>query len=368
MNSFDPFDIWATDRIGELKSSWYAGKKMVLPLIACVYFLDLIAPRLLRRTLGVSKSNFAHVLAFLHSTKYALSDSEFVERVSKMRAGFGWGLGFKWYSANGVYAASVPFITSTPYVMNTLLDIDCSCPAKSYARKLFDETWLFLNSLKVMHEDDKTLALSYSPKHEPYIVVNANSYAAWAYAMHARNGAPKLRKEAKAKALKIVRWIIAQQYDDGRWYYLADRGPHDMIDGFHSCFVVRNLLHVQKLIPSASPLIQDAVERGWSYIKRDLFDRSVGLLRRYSVISRLDPFRYDLYDQAEYLGLLIDFGELEEACDLQKRVHKRFVKNGTWYCRIDRLGRCWGPDFLRWGIAQFWANEARLEDHIGDLK
>lgn len=367
MRSHDPFDIWASDRLGSLKSQWYAGNKAALLLLGGAYVVDLAAPCFLRRVMGVKTAEFAHVLAVLQGTEHVLDDTEFVYRVAALRTGFGWGLGFKWYSKNGVYAASVPYVTNTPYVMDALTKIADDSPAKARACVLFDDTWQFLASLREMHCDGDTLALSYSPNDEPYIVVNANSYSAWAYAMHARHGRPERRTEAEDRALRIIRFVLAQQCDDGRWYYLADRGPHDMIDGFHSCFVVRNLRYAAQLIPGAAPLVDAAVAKGWAYIKREIFDSDAGLSRRYSEISRPDPFKYDLYDQAEYLGLLIDFNEFDAARALQQHVHRRFVRNGIWYCRIDRLGRRWGPGFLRWGIAQFWANEARLKKINGEV-
>ena len=360
MKSYDPFDVWATPVFGRLKYRWYQGSTSAKVLLAIAYLVDIAAPTLLRRLMRIEKREYSHVLAMLQSTKYALPDTEFVRRMDDMRTEFAWGLGFKWYSANGIYPETIPFITSAPYVMDALTKVSPNSPAKGRASELFNESWNFLEALKVKYEDSERLALSYAPVDEPLIVVNANSYAAFAYALHYRYGIAKHRAVAEDRAMKLARWVVAQQYDDGRWYYMADRGKLDMIDGFHSCFVVRNLRDASTLLPALAPLVEEAVEKGWQYIKRELYDPAAGLSRRYSVVSRSDPFRYDLYDQAEYLGLLVDFGEIDQARALVKTVRKRFVRNGYWYCRIDRMNRRWGRNFLRWGIAQFWAHEARL--------
>lgn len=363
MQAFDPFDIWATERLGSLKARWYEGQRAALVPLGLVYVCDLLAPLTLRRFLNVPKSEFAHVLAILQKTPYAVPDTQFVDRMEQLRLRGGWGLGFKWFSANGTYADDLPYITNAPYVMQALLDVADHSPAKAKARALFEDSWSFLQSLEIMNEDDDTLALSYAPVKEPLIVVNSNSYAAYAYAMHARHGRAEIRAEARARAIKLVHWVIKQQYSDGRWYYLAERGPMDMIDGFHSCFVVRNIRYTRALLPELSDAteVDQAIALGWDYIKRELFDPATNLAKRYSVVSRYDPFRYDLYDQAEYLGLLIDFDEIEEAKQFVEVVKKRFCRDDAWFCRIDRLNRRWGRDFLRWGIAQFWVHEARLK-------
>lgn len=364
MISFDPFDIWSTDKLGALKARWYKGHQTALFPLGLVYLMDLAAPTALRRILGVKQSEFAHVLAILQGTEFATNDLEFVERVSDLQMRNGWGLGFKWFSANGNYPCDIPYITNTPYVMRALLNVSQASTAKPKAKVLFDESWDFLQSLQSLHESAHSLALSYAPVKEPNIVINANTYAAYAYAMHAKYGLPERQNEAKQIAMKLIRFVVEQQYEDGRWYYLAERGRLDMIDCFHSCFVVRNLMLTRDLIPEISELmpLDKTIDLGWAYIKSAFYDPNSRLVKRYSVISRFDPFRYDLYDQAEYLGLLIDFGELNDARELSAAVKKRFMHNSDWFCRIDRLNRRWGRNFLRWGIVQFWYHETRLNE------
>lgn len=360
LTAYDPYDIWATDWLGGLKAGYYQGQRIALVPLGMAYVADLMMPVILRRLLGVKPIGFAHVQALLQNTNYAMSDVDFVDLMAKMQSGHGWGLGFKWFSINGIYPETTPYVTTSPYVMDALAHVAEDSPAKDSACALFEDSWNFLEALKVRHEDADTLALSYAPFDEPHIVVNANSYAVFAYALHSKYGKKERREYAIDKAERIARWVVAQQYDDGRWYYLAARGSFDMVDGFHSCFVVRNLLNAVKEFPELSPVVGDSIKMGWQYIKRNLYDPKSGLAKRYSIVSRVDPFRYDLYDQAEYLGLLIDFGEIDAAQEFARTVRRKFVRNNIWYCRIDRMGRRWGPGFLRWGMAQFWSYEARL--------
>jgi len=263
-------------------------------------------------------------------------------------------------SKNGLYGPEVPFVTHTPYVMEALLEIAGQPDLHDEAMALFHGTWAFLESLKVMYKGTDDLALSYAPVEEPRIVVNANAYAAFAYALHAVHGREAVGERARDKARRLVNWVVRQQEQDGSWFYYADREPGNFIDCFHSCFVVKNLLKVKRLLPDLADVVDSAATRGWDYIASNLFDERAGLCRRFAVRAQRDPFRWDLYDQAEYLGLLVDFGELEQAEAFARRVEARFRKGKHWYCRIDFLGRRWGRDFLRWGIVPFWYHRARL--------
>lgn len=136
--------------------------------------------------------------------------------------GWAWGLGFPWMSKNGFYAPSIPFITHTPYVMEALLVLSTNEETKMEALEIFRSTWNFLENLIVRYKGSQGLALSYAPIDEPRTVVNANGYAAYAYALHACYGDSTLREQAEVKASQLTQWIISQQQENGSWLYYAD--------------------------------------------------------------------------------------------------------------------------------------------------
>jgi len=370
MTVYDPYDLWSSS-IGVIIRRWYYDGKFVGKVFAVsLSIADLLAPMLLRRILRISPKPYpvltAHeclrslVLNLDVSPLNCLEELQSVAINPTNTEHLSWGLGLFWASKNGVYKPDVPFVTHTPYVMEALLAFADEVSSHTQAMTMFNGTWDFLESLKVMFEDDMRLALSYAPLEEPHIVVNANSYAAFAYALHAVHGREAMRGIAREKALRLTRWVVSQQNDDGSWFYTADRGPWDMIDGFHSCFVVKNLLKVKQLLPESTPHVDDAVARGWLFIREHIFDAREGLCRRYAIRPRRDAFKWELYDQAEYLGLLVDFSLLDEAQEFSRFVEQRFRKGEHWYCRIDVIGRLWGRDFLRWGITPFQYHQARL--------
>lgn len=362
-NSFyDPFDLWAVPWLGRLKSRWYEGSRLAWLALYLVYVWDWLLPMTTRRLLGVERHEFAHARALLRHVSDSTDDVAFIDAMAESQHLGGWGLPFAWYSKNGLYSAGLPLITATPYVMRELLALRMQGRGGPRAERLFDETWSLLESLRVHTNTPTHLALSYAPHDDPHTVVNANAYAAWAYGMHATQGRTERQSIAAERAVRLVRWVVDRQNSDGSWYYLAQPGTWNMIDGFHSCLVVRNLRFVGDLVPGAAAISAKAIDRGWQFIKTELFDDRAGLCRRYVVSHRPDPFRYDLYDQAEFLGLLIDFDEIEWARRFARRVIERFSKGGRLYCRIDLLGRRWGPAFGRWGIVPFEYQIARLNE------
>lgn len=364
--SYDPYDLWALPNGIRVRKAYYEGKLLGRFGAVAFGFADWLSPHLARSALNVPKK-LHPITAGLLATRELRGDmaggrSE-VERfwlsifcnLAALPDGkpyWAWGLGFPWMSKNGLYGPEVPFVTHTPYVMEAL-----SLMESEKAGEMLDGTWNFLEALLVMEESQDQLALSYAPVREPRIVVNANSYAAFSYALHASRG----RLGAMDRALRLTVWVKNQQEESGEWWYYADRDPGNFVDCFHSCFVVKNMIKTVKLIPEAHGVCAESIERGWAFIRKALFDERTGLCKRFVVRDIRDPFVWDLYDQAEFLGLLVDFGQLDEAQKFREMVRQKFHVAGDWYVRIDFFNRRWGKNFLRWGVVPFLYNEARLE-------
>lgn len=366
--SYDPYDIWSMPSLGKLKYNWSKGKllpKLIIPLIGVA---EVFFPIFLRKLLGTNKHSFAHIEA-MQSFYQIKPASQLIMDITTLRVNdTAWGLPFGWYSKNGIYGNDTPYITNTPYVMEALISLAERKEDFASSMSLFNDTWRFLESLEIKYETDNQLALSYAPISEPRIVINANSYAALAYALHAVHGKEEIRGYAQKRVHRVMNWLVEQQRGDGSWLYYLDDDDGNFIDCFHSCFIVKNMIKVSKLLPSMSQELEQPIKSGWKYIRSKLFDSNYGLCRRFSVQAHRDPFKWELYDQAEYLGLLIDFGLLNEAKTFSERVKSIFFKDEKWYCRIDIFGRRWGKDFMRWGIVPFLYQYSRLEKELSETR
>ena len=364
MKISDPYDIWATPYLGRLKSKWTQGHRLKAFIVPIVGLAEVFFPSVLRVLLRTPKHEFQHVEAMLFLSGL-VSEKIVLDKFRKSQVGnCAWGLPFAWYSKNGTYSANTPYVTNTPYVMQALLCMKGDAAIEHEAKSIFHQTWQFLDSLQVMYEEGDELALSYAPVDEPRPVVNANSYAAVAYALHAVNGLDVVKSQAQDRAVRLVNWILSQQQNDGSWYYYADENPGNFIDCFHSCFVIKNLIKIKKLIPELSVRIDPSIHSGWSFLQKNFFDEKYGLCRRFTNRDIKDPFRWDLYDQAEYLGLMVDFGLHDDANIFLDHIESVFKKGDSWYCRIDIFGRRWGKNFMRWGIVPFLYHKARLDREL----
>lgn len=376
--AYDPYDLWATSAGVAARRGFYAGSAPGKAGALALGLADWLLPGLSRRLMGARPRVYAVTASHLvlaRAVGTEMRGEEWrsfapiaLETLSALavRGGLpagavGWGHGFPWMSKNGLYPPDTPLVTLTPYAMEALLALSREEACRAEATALFRATWGFLESLRVMSDDGDGLALSYAPREEPRIVTNANTYAAFAYALHAVHGDPGLRDVARDKAARLLRRVTRQISADGSWRYYADDLPGNFIDGFHSCFVLKNLRKTAALLPAVLPEVRVPLARGWAFLRERFLDREAGLCRRFVARDIRDPFRWDLYDQAEYLGQLIDFREMDQARKFREVVERRFRRGNAWYCRIDILGRPWGKNFLRWGPAPFAHQSARLD-------
>jgi hypothetical protein len=373
IKTYDPYDLWALDLGVNVRRNYYEGKKTGKLRAITLGLLDWLFPLASRRLLNCPRKLHPITAALLCLTEIKNGKNsgipEFEEywigTFSELAAKQGdpywaWGLGFPWMSKNGLYGPDIPFVTHTPYVMEALSNF-----RNPRAVEMLDGTWKFLDNLIVMSDGDSELALSYAPIHEPRIVVNANSYAAYAYALHAARG--YAQQQSLDRSFKLANWILNNQNEDGLWWYYADNLPGNFIDCFHTCFVIKNLVKASSLIPELQDMCRPAIDRGRNAIRSSFIDAKSGLCRRFVVRDFKDPFVWDLYDQAEYLGLLIDFGHLDDASEFLGRIGNAFVAKGLICARIDMFGRKWGTDFLRWGIAPLHYQAARLRSALRSL-
>jgi hypothetical protein len=368
--SYDPYDPWMGPNGVAIRTAFYRGKLSGKILAALTVLVDWLFPMTLRRVLGIKPRNYPISVAqeilsadSLEDPSKALQELMSTAVPLDKDVGAAWGLGFPWMSKNGLYNENVPFITHTPYAMEALRKLMQFDECEQEAREHFQKTWVFLESLFILHDDDTGLALSYAPLEEPRIVINANSYACYAYCLHGLENKDHC-DQARSRARRIAQYVISQQQEDGSWFYYADSLPGNFIDCFHSCFVLKNLIKASKLDDEIRAMVSDTIIMGKRYIDDNFFDENMGLVKRFTQRDIKDPFMWDLYDQAEYLGILIDMNEVSKAKKLSKVVKSNFFHQGVWSSKLDLLGRRWGKNFSRWGITPYLYSEARLNKLI----
>jgi len=257
-----------------------------------------------------------------------------------------WGLGFPHaVSVEVVYDANTPFSTMTPYPLEAFIAFRETCGEQRFEPIVRGILEFFERDLRVMEEDDETLATSYGPWQDR-IVINAVAYTLYAYSVLLPYASASRRTDLVRKIGKLYRYILRHQRSDGSWFYSTQ--GRSFIDCFHTCIVLKNLIKASlavELTDSAA-----VVQRGYAYLKRAFLDERAFLFRRFSIKNKPGLVRFDLYDNAETLNLALLMRDFGLADRLLASILHRFGEGPDIYSQIDVLGVRRNRNTLRWAV------------------
>ena len=190
--------------------------------------------------------------------------------------------------------------------------------------------------------------MGYGPGYEERVVVNASSYAMMLYALLATR-MPERRAPLLEKARRLFNFVASAQNGDGSWFYYNDTDKGNFIDCFHSCLVLKNLIKYSRLTGTE---VLSVVDRGLDYVVGNFVDSDYHLARRFTVSANPSLVKFDLYDQAELLNVLLLRHREPDAEKLLDAVLKHFYlpERGTFGYQIDRFGLLNKMSYLRWAV------------------
>jgi hypothetical protein len=364
--SYDQYDFWSTGYGIKAKEVYYKNKIAGIPLVAPVFLSEIFFPSI-RKTF-VSKKRFpiadAHfILGFLNLYEIT-SDEKYLKEAQKIAqellkssvsgfSGNSWGYPFDWMTTRGLWTSGVPLITSTGYCFEAFLKLYDITTDKKYLDIAYSTFLFTLNDLTDTQIDKDTAASSYSPVDNSQIL-NANAYRAYVLI----EGAVRFdHEEASRKALMNINFILKNQNPDGSWKYAVNDERDNFVDNFHTCFVLKNLLKINKI--KNDERISFAIDKGYNFYKKNLIDPS-GRPLPFAKLSRLNIVKRELYDYAEgiSLGLLMEPDD-KEAKDIVNRmvedlVNKYQNKNGSFITRISIFNMKNKIPYLRWAQSQLF--------------
>lgn len=208
-----------------------------------------------------------------------------------------WGYPFDWVGIGGTIREGTPLITTEPYVyeaFSAVYQIDKNekwrQTLQSLARHVSEDYFDAETSPRAARS-------SYTPAVEPSGgVVNASAYRAFLLTKAALDfSEEKYRRQGE----RNMYFVLESQNPDGSWYYAMD-GTRSFIDHFHTCFVMKALVKIERM--TGNPDCTAAIERGVRYYVEHLFDEE-GLPRPFSKAPRLTVYKRELYDYAECINL-----------------------------------------------------------------
>jgi hypothetical protein len=274
-------------------------------------------------------------------------------------AGACWGLGFHYpVSPTIIYDANTPFCTITPYVLDAFVEYKKVTGDGEYSSLVGSIHDFFDRDIRVMQETDDWMATSYGPRPDR-IVSNAISYVMYSYAQLL----PYLTGEAREKALlrigKLYAFLRLNQQPDGSWFYSPE--GRSFIDCFHTCIVLKNIVKTSRLVdlPDSTAI----VTRGYGYMKEKMYDARRGLFRRFSLSNKPSLVKYDLYDNAEVLGLAVLLGDDQLVASLSRAIDQTFHRGLDVYSQIDGLGVRRNKNMLRWAVMPYLYTLSEIAGH-----
>jgi hypothetical protein len=208
-----------------------------------------------------------------------------------------WGYPFDWETRTGTICQGTPLITTTPYVyeaFRAVYTIDSDLKWQDAMRSIAEHA---IEDIKDYPFSDSAYKCSYTP-FDGGGVVNAAAYRAFLLtAASVDLGEERYWKIAE----RNLNFVLETQRSDGSWYYSVD-GERDFVDHFHTCFVLKALAKIDRLL--SHPGCRQAITRGVEYYLANLIDDQ-GLPRPFSKAPRMTVYRRELYDYAECINLCV---------------------------------------------------------------
>ena len=309
--SFDFQTVYAGSYGRLAKSLYYRNRPIgtlaVAPLVLCEAFVP--SGRALcwkRQRFPIGDAHYAMAFArrFLASNNSADYEravhflEELLRSAIRTPAGLGWGYPFDWVTIYGTLVAQTPLITTLPYVyeaFESVYAIDRQDRWANVMRSIAE------HALREFHSSpwrDGAASSGYTPvPNDTGRVVNASAYRSFLLTRAWHDLGDRAYLEA---AESNLRFVIGAQNPDGSWYYALD-GRRDFIDHFHTCFVLKALLKIERL--TNSDLCGEAIKAGLRYYTENLFDGD-GLPRPFARAPRFAFYTRELYDYAEAINVL----------------------------------------------------------------
>lgn len=360
LETADPYDVWNMKISQLVKKVYYKNKLLGAVPAALLTLFDFYVNNNLR--IGYVSRHYPIVHAFMALINLELykhtREKKFIstaedslewlsDNYSKGYSGYCWGINMPWVSKIATYHENTPHVTHTPYVLEAFISFQKETNTGRFDQIIESVLYFLDNDLNTMVDDNDMLAISYSPETETRIVVNANSYAMYCYALLLEQNGTE-NNHLKDKIRRLYNFILSNRQENGSWFYFADRNKGNFIDCFHSCFILKNIYKTNHIV--SLPNADDVLAKGYQYLKRNFWDDTRLLFKRFSITDRPSLIKYDLYDNAEMLNLAVLLKDYDLMDMLSASIKNNFVVNDDIYSNIIYPNKRINRNTLRWAV------------------
>lgn len=361
LETYDPYDIWKTCIGSNVKKLYNTNKYLGIIPAGILTIFDIFINNKIR--IFYKKREHPVVRAFAslallnlyeisQNNNYLFSITNHLDWLknnsSPLTVYYGWGINFKHFVSKKVnYPKEQPFSTITPYILEAFVKYKELTNYPCYD-EIINKIFLFFeNDIKIIEETEDYLITSYGT-FKDRIVINAISYTLYSYSLFLNI---YIEKEVyiKNKIIKLYNYIRKNQNENGSWLYSPE--GNSFIDCFHTCFILKNLIKASAFLDLNE--IDVVIEKGYGYIHENFYNLKYGLYKRFTKSNKPSIIKFDLYDNAEMLNLLLLLNKHDLALELKINIEKVFIKGEDIYSVIDILGNRKNKDTLRWAVMPY---------------
>ena len=261
-----------------------------------------------------------------------------------------WGYPFDWETRYGSAPAGTPTVVATGMIANGLWHVHQAFGSERARELLLSAAEFIFHDLPRIEMADGTFCWTYGPGSRQ-AVVNATLKGSRLLAQaHALGG----REDLLPAAAQSVRFALAHQLPSGVWpYSLSDRRS----DNFHTGYVLECLRAYRR--QSGDHSADEAIERGWTYYRQNLFTAD-GTPKYYD--NRVDPL--DATACAQAIVTLCEFGDTAAAESVAELAMRQLALPDGSFAYQRRGNRTVRIPFVRWSTAWMYCALSRLEEVV----
>jgi len=319
IETYDPNDLKGTSVV-----LWSYQSRSPIRLLTryTIYGLGFLFPFQVRRLLRVSplptSGGVAQLACGYIEASHLVEDSTWLMKAKDLlnwleinqasaQVGEGWGFPFAWQSVV-VVPARTPIGHTTMTVGNAFW----------YYYKATEDQWALAHAVKaceflvhglnVTTEASGAIALSYTPLDHSQVINTCADISSLLLRVGKQTSSP----EFIDSSLKLLRFIIENQNEDGSWFYHSKSsvGGESPIDAYHTGMILSALIDISILLDSDDELYENVtfcLKRGLEFYIENLFNADGSPV---TYLGRFYPV--DIYSCGQAILTLVEVSRLDQ--------------------------------------------------------
>ncbi len=275
---FDPYDVKAHPFVLRIAKKGTQSKIMAI-FREIVYEIFILFPKASRKllnikpkinnkALGLIAMGYQNLYLIKDDNSYLEKSADLIELLLKRNAldnkGLGWGYPFNWQSTEFIPANTPNGIVTT--TVGEALWQQYRLTKKKYYLEKCEQVCEFLLSLPRHEINNNQLCFAYTPLFQNH-VHNLNLFIAEVLLKVGRETGNEMYIQTAQKA---INYTLANQREDGSFDYNGPpEKPQNLIDNYHTGYVLRMLFSIWKLTNEGT--IYQALKKGYSFYINNFF-------------------------------------------------------------------------------------------------